>query len=74
METMTKNYDELIQQIDSTHDYTIAQASKLTGFSYTAIVHRVKIGNLPHRIIMDRKFIKGSDLIKAMTGFSPKVK
>lgn len=63
------NFDELVKEIDPAQDYTIAQSSKLTRMSYTAIKHRVDHGHLPFRIILNRKYIKGIDLIKAMTNF-----
>lgn len=61
------NFDELVKKIDPVQDYTLMQSSKLTSMSYTAIKHRIAHGKLPYRIILDRKYIKGIDLIKAMT-------
>lgn len=67
------NFDELVKNIDPTNYYTITEASKLISHSYTAISTRVNKGKIPHKVILDRKYIKGIDLIDAMSVSCDKV-
>lgn len=62
------NFDELVKKIDPTNYYTISEASKLISFSYTAISTRVNKGKIPCKIVLGHKYIKGMDLINAVSG------
>lgn len=68
------NFDEIIMKIDPKEYYTLTQVSTLSGFSYTAILNRVKTGQLPYRLILNRRFVSGKDLIKALTSDAEVVK
>lgn len=62
------NFDELINTVNPDNDYNLHEVTKISGFSYTAILNNVKKGNIPSRKVLNRYFVKGKDLIKVLTG------
>ena len=62
------NTKEIIQKIDIGSDYTIKEVAVIIGISLAAVSGQIKREHLKSRLIGGRHYVKGSDIIKYLTG------
>ena len=63
-----KNFDDIINKIDASADYTVRQVAELVGISYGGVLGHLRREKITSRRVFGRIYIKGKELKDYLCG------